>query len=286
MKEAALEILPSELRRSLQKLAESEQIRAEEIRLRIGRRPSVLFPEGEKELSEVSPVTKETFRALMERATGASPYAFRESVSRGYISYREGVRIGLCGEMSEEGEAVVARTITSASIRIPHEVLGCGEAFTEGQYRSTIILSPPGLGKTTLLRDMIRALSEKGLRVGAVDDRGELAAFYGEGFGFDVGRQTDVITHGGKQRAVMMLLRTMNPQVIAMDEISEAEDTEACLAAANSGVLLLASAHAYSAEDLYTKTLYRRLMEQKIFSRAVVISVKDSVRQYKIEELT
>ena len=285
MLDSVMAVLPEEVRRSLRKLSAKEQMSLEEIRLRLGVRPSALLPEGEKPLPESVPITGEMLRRFLEMATGASPYAFRESLDRGYISAPSGIRIGLCGEIWEEGEKSAGRTLTSASLRLPREILGCGEFFAAVPFPSTLILSPPGAGKTTLLRDIIRAVSDKGVRVSVCDERGEIAGFTGSSFGFRIGTHTDVITHCRKERAAMMLLRSMNPQVLAMDEITEREDAEACILASNCGVSLLATAHAASEEDYEDKPLYRSLREQKVFQRLIVISCSDGRREYRVKEL-
>ena len=155
--------------------------------------------------------------------------------------------------------------------------------------QSTLLLSPPGGGKTTLLRDLIRAVSDgeggPALRVGVADERGELAAMYQGEPQFSIGRQTDVLDGCPKGPALLMLLRGMNPQVLAADEITAPEDAAALEMAANCGVSLLCTAHAGSLEELKARPLYRRLLDEGLFRRLVIIERAGRERRYPVVEL-
>lgn len=282
---AATEILPGELRAAAMALSGREQGEALEFRLRLGRCPAVVTGPGERRLCPVH-VTGDHLRRVLELATQASPYAAADSVRRGFASAPGGVRVGLCGRMRPGTEGTwAAAGLTSAAIRIPREVIGCGEPFCTAPFPSTLILSPPGLGKTTLLRDMVRLLSDGGARVGLCDERGEVAALGPDGFGFDVGERTDVITEGNKSDAAIQILRTMNPQILAMDEITAPEDVAACRQAAGCGVDLLATAHARCREELGQKRLFRELLEDRVFSRLIWIAFGEKGRNYREERL-
>ena len=157
--------------------------------------------------------------------------------------------------------------------------------YSGGHFESTLIISPPGRGKTTVLRDLVRTLSDDGLRVSVADERGEIAAMRDGAPQMDVGRYTDVIDNCPKDKAVMMLLRAMNPQIIAMDEITATEDALALMSAEGCGVGLLATVHANSLGDLMNKGLYRSIIKKKLFKKLVTIENVADSRTYSVSEL-
>lgn len=186
------------------------------------------------------------------------------------------------------------RQFSSLAIRVAREVPGASapvldRLWSEGEFQSTLLLSPPGGGKTTLLRDLIRALSDgeghPALRVGVADERGELAAMYQGVPQLAVGGHTDVLDGCPKGAALLMLLRGMNPQVLAADEITAPEDAAALEMAANCGVALLCTAHGRELEDIQTRPLYRRLLDGKLFRRLVTIRRDGGERAYRVVEL-
>lgn len=280
---AAMALLPVPIRAAAEKLSETECAVAAEFRLRRGWPPAVLLPSGEQPLGSM-PIEAGDLQRVLENACHCSPYTVRDSMAQGYIIASGGVRLGLCGRMNptETGEYVMAE-ISSLSIRIPRQVIGCADGLTDKHFVSTLIVSPPGCGKTTLLRDMIRIVSNRGTRIGLCDERGEVAAISHGQAGFDVGRCTDVMTGLPKAQAAMAILRSMNPQVLAMDEITAPEDVVSCTAAANCGVQLLATAHARTKEELYARPVYHPLADWKIFQRLITISIQDGRRIYREE---
>ena len=284
--ERAAELLPAGVRETFLRLPEEELCRAEEIRLRLGKRPDVQLLGEERDIPGGAAVTKRDLLRLLELATGASPYAAGEAVRQGYACAPGGVRVGLCGQVrTGSGGAWALSGLSSAAVRIPREVPGCAAALCEALFVSTLILSPPGGGKTTLLRDMVRLLSDRGTRIGLCDEREEVAALTAEGPGFDVGRHTDVLSSLPKAQAAMQLIRTMAPQIVAMDEISAEEDREACRAAFGCGVRLLATAHGESREELLKRPGWEELLRGGLFSRLIRISCHRGRRQYREEWL-
>lgn len=260
----------------------------EEIRLRCGKRPSAVIGGREQELPGERLGQREITQTL-ERATGASVHAAMESIRNGYISCR-GLRIGICGEaIMSEGRITGFRSYSSLNIRIPHECRGAGGSLTRELYgeglKNVLILSPPGAGKTTLLREIVRRLGDGGTRVGVIDERNELAASVNGAAQYELGRCSDVISGAPKRESALILLRGMNPEVIAMDEISRTEDTETIGEISGCGVRLLATAHARDRADMLKRPVYRALIEKQIFEKLVTIRMEGGERRYEAEKL-
>ena len=185
----------------------------------------------------------------------------------------------------KDGEFAGYRSYSSVNIRIPKECKGIGgdvpDRLRESGYDSTLIVSPPGGGKTTLLRELIRRAADEGKRVGVVDERNELSA---DG-AFALGRCADVISMAPRRNSAMILLRGMNPQIIAMDEISSEEDARLAAELCGFGVHLLATAHAENVQDMRRRPSYRKLLDSGVFTQAVVIELNGE-RKYRFEKLT
>ena len=287
--------LPVRLRREALSLPREEQGRAEELRLRVGGPLAAVFPEGERPLGG-PPVGVEELEQLLEIASRASVHAVLDQVRQGYLTLEGGHRIGLCGTaVCRAGEVQALRGLSSANLRVARQIPGAAAPVLDGlcpggRLTDTLILSPPGLGKTTLLRDLIRRVAQGGgcepLRVGLADERGEVAALWRGEPQFDVGRHTDVLDGCRKAEGLLVLLRGMNPQVLAADEITHPEDAAAMEEAAGCGVALLATAHAAGAEDLRRRPVYRALLERGVFQRAVVLERRGGERLARVEELS
>ena len=292
--EAAAAILPNRLRKLALALPEEQKAAAEEFRLRAGRPMTVLLPEGELPLeAEVDPAELET---LCDLATEFSRYAAAETLREGFVPVRGGFRLGLCGTaVMKGGMNTNLKNLSSAAIRIARERKGVGtdlapRLFRDGVFRSTLILSPPGGGKTTLLRDLVRCVSEgvggtPALRVSLVDERGEVAVMYRGQPQMDVGSRTDVLDACPKALGIPIVLRAMNPQVIAVDEITARADLRAVVMAAGCGVGLLATIHAADTAELLQRPLYRDLLAEGVFQQAVCIATSEGKRTYWMEEL-
>ena len=208
---------------------------------------------------------------------------------------RGGFRVGLCGSaVVKDGEVTNLKQISSAVIRISREQKGIAQAvaprlFRDGRFVSTLLLSPPGGGKTTLLRDLVRQLSQgEGVppqRITLIDEREEIAVMYRGQPQMDVGPRTDVLSGCPKALAISMALRAMNPQIIAVDEITVREDLRAISQAAGCGVALLATIHASNVEELQAKPLYQELLAGRVFRQAVLIRTGPEGRLYAVEDL-
>lgn len=294
--DAATMLLPYRLRERARLLPKYERAKAEELRFRVGNPISVLNSDGEHFIG-ADIVTAADINGILDVATQASAHSVRDSMRYGYITVRGGFRIGICGTaVSENGTVSGFRTVSSLSLRIAKQMSGIAaevmdDITEDGELVSTLIVSPPGFGKTTLLRDIIKTVSNgdpvrriKCLRVGVSDERGEIAGMYDGTPQMNVGCRTDILDGCPKSEAVMMLLRTMNPQVIALDEITEERDIDAIAGAVNCGVRLLATAHGASISDLMERKLYSRLCACRAFKKVVVIKRRGGNRVYVTED--
>ena len=288
-------MLPFGLRQLALSMTQAEKAVAEEIRLRAGKPIALTMPEGETILPFCPNVTPGDLRTTLEIATQASAHTALERVRNGFVTVRGGHRVGLCGTaVVKDGAICNMRELSSMNIRIAREVQGIGaeivkKLYSEKEIPSVLVLAPPGAGKTTLLRDLIRLISSgecgAALRVGTADERGELGAMYHGIPQFDLGPNTDVMDGCSKAAGLMILLRGMNPQVLAVDEITAPDDVDALEMAAGCGTTLLATAHGRELKDLQHRPIYRRLLEQSIFQKVVLIEQENGVRQYRIEDI-
>lgn len=283
--EKAVYMLPQEWKMEAMALS-GEAV--EEFRLRVGRRPTALINGSEQEMGRAE-ISEGHIQRVLERATGASIHSAAHAMAEGYISYM-GLRIGICGTaVMREREMTGFQHFSSLNIRIPRECRGIcdgliGEIY-RGGFENTLIISRPGGGKTTALREVIRQISGRGTRVGVVDERNELSATDEAAAQFDLGCRSDVLIGVPKVAGAMMLLRGMNPQVIAMDEITREQDIEAIGQIYGCGVGLLASAHARDADELTRRPLYRALLEMRAFRYVVTITGTGRERKYSAERI-
>ena len=281
---SAAELLPRYLREKAEAQPLSVRQRTEEFRLRTGRPAALRLPEGELHLDGTA-VTPELLAEVLEQATRASYHAVTGQLRRGFINAPGGVRVGVCGTAVLDGGVRSMREISSLCIRIPRQIPGAGrEVIPLVKNDSVLILSPPGGGKTTFLRELVRTVSDGGVRVCLADERGELAGMYGGTAQFDVGRCTDVMTGAPKAEAAMLLLRAMGPEVVAMDEISAPEDAAAVEMLQGCGVRIFATAHADGRQTAERRPVYARLTESGAFQKLVRIS-GSAARRYEVETL-
>lgn len=285
----AVSLLPIALGSELLILPDEVKNQVEEIRLRSCQPMSIVVNGNEECIASTHKIHKNDLQSVLDRATNFSVHSYESSFSRGYIGVCGGIRLGVCGTGIIKNDKVCGfRNLSSLSLRIPHECIGCAAPITEhlnGTPENILIISPPGCGKTTCMRDLIRLLSDSGYRVSVVDERGELAAAENGEVRFDLGCHTDVISFVPKSVGTMMMIRAMNPRILAVDEISSVEDVDAIEAVSGCGVNLIATAHAECFEDLYLRPVYRKLMDLKIFKYAVLISIISGNRCYRVKEL-
>lgn len=290
--EQASQILPLRLREAVQQNLSD----AEELHLRSGRWFTWSGPEGREQLLQRSGepllVTGEELRLTLELATRASYHAVQGKLSGGFLPLQGGHRLGVVGSTeARQGEIHGFRSLSSLCLRVAHPVQGMADPlgerlFSGGVPRSALILSPPGGGKTTLLRELLRLASDRyALRPSLADERGEVAALWNGVPQFDVGVRTDVLDGCPKAQGLMLLLRSMSPQLLAADEITAREDIEALSRAANCSVPVLATAHALSLRELVQRPLYRVLLRERIFSHVILIRRGRGGRSYELLEL-
>lgn len=287
--EKALLLLPSELRAETARTLERERDRCEQIHLRAGHSPCARL--GDRDVTvDAPPVTEKQLRYVLERASGGSFQTAESQSARGFLCASGGVRVGLCGTaVIRDGRVTGLRDLSSVCIRVPCEKRGCADgiypALSRPRFLSTLLFSPPAAGKTTLLRELVRRLSGDGVTVSVADERGEIAGMSEGANGFDLGDHADVMSGMPKSEAALMLIRSMAPQVLAMDEIGGRADAEALTEAVGCGVALLTSVHAASEKELRQKPYMRELLEAGAFRRLVCIRNEHGIRRYEVTEL-
>lgn len=288
-----LSTLPPQVQEALWRLPAGRMREVTELRFRKGQQVSLVFPWGQELLTAHGapiPVTDKLLKELLDRATNFSPYALKLEETGLYLPLEHGCRMGLCGEaVMREGKLWGLKTISSISIRLAREHKGVAAGAAkrligpEGP-QSALIVSPPGGGKTTFLRDLIRICSEKGFRVSVADERRELGAVQGGVPTLDLGPSTDILSGCPKAQAIPLLLRVMNPQVLALDELGEGEELEAAKNAAFSGVALLATAHGDGLSSLMGRKGVRELLEAGTFDWCVSLGREHSVKMERLGE--
>ena len=265
-----LGILPQWMRNDVDKLGRES---LQELRLRINSPPELCLETGHQWLCER--ICADDLNFVINTASRYSPWA-AVTISKGYLTAPGGHRIGICGTAVIKQEIITGiRDISSLCIRIARDFTEIGDnvAHVSG---SVLILGAPGWGKTTLLRDLIRKRSEKEC-ICVIDERGELFPS-----GFQRGKQMDVFNGVPKPIGIDMVLRTMGPSAIAVDEITAEADCMALLHAANCGVHLLATAHASSYEDFLKRRIYSPLTNCHVFDYLIVLHPD---RSYHIERM-
>lgn len=257
-----------------------------EIRMRVGRPVFLIRREGECFLrgrgSSPYLVTDEDVKETLEYVSGYSLYAYEDEIRQGYISVQGGHRVGITGKVILDGDRIRGmKYISCINLRIAHEIPGCADAVmpfvrTKDWTAHTLIISPPRCGKTTLLRDIIRQLSSgtkdaPGVTVGVVDERSEIAGCYQGIPQNDLGERTDVLDACPKAEGMQMLIRSMSPAVVAVDELGREEDFRAVESVIHCGCKLIATAHGDSLTDILRKPFFARLREMRVFERYIVL---------------
>ena len=264
----------------------------EEIRIRLDK--SIIFKSFKKECyiykdgsishifleEKIYKPTIEDIAQTIETMGEYSIYALEQELKNGFITLKGGFRVGVAGKVIIENDKIkTIKNISSINIRIAREIKGCSNNILKyiniPKIKSTMIISPPNCGKTTLLRDIIRNISDNGENVSIVDERSEISGTYMGKAQLDIGKRTDVLDRCSKAEGMIMLLRSMSPSVIAVDEIGSDKDIEAIEKIANSGIKIISTIHSYNIEDIKKKSNMKNILENKIFERYVVLNRKN-----------
>lgn len=252
----------------------------QEIRIRVGK-PVFLIKKGmEDRLERIA--DKELVKELLGVCSGHSLYAFEEELRHGFLTVEGGHRVGVAGKMVvEHGTVKAIKDISALNIRLAHECQGCADElmrwlYQDGKIQNALFLSPPGGGKTTMLRDVIRQLSDgtrfgPGVSVSVVDERSEIGACFRGVPQNDLGIRTDVMDGCPKAAGMLMMIRSMAPAVVAVDEIGTSEDLAALREVMKCGCRILATVHGASVEDIRSKPILCEMAGEKMFDRYVVL---------------
>ncbi|WP_300662981.1 stage III sporulation protein AA [uncultured Acetatifactor sp.] len=292
MENSILHLFPARYRAFWQRTA-GEQKTLQEIRLRAGRpvilhsggREHFLTAQGEPtgSLSQAYCAAERELEEILEHICHYSPYAFEEELRRGFVTVAGGHRVGVAGQavLEPDGRIRTFKNISYLNVRVSHEVKGAADGvlpdmYGGGSLKSALIISPPGCGKTTLLRDLVRQISDgnvygPGMTVGVVDERSELAgSFLGKAQN-DMGIRTDVLDGCPKELGMLLLLRSMSPQVIAIDELGGDGELAALRQAAACGCKVLATVHGEDRQDVEYRFGMAADLWERLFDRFLVL---------------
>ena len=274
-------ILPVNIKNTLKQVLYSDKL--QEIRIRADK--PIIVQIGNKEIISEYIASEQDLKMIVQHISNYSVYAFQEEIKNGYITIKGGHRIGICGRcVVENNQIKTIKNIASINFRICREITGCSNKIMKylieaGEVINTIIISPPKCGKTTIIRDVTKNISNgiknynlPGKKVCVIDERSELGACY---FGIpqmDLGVRTDILDGCPKSQGIIMAIRSMAPEVIVCDEIGTNKDVESVLIALNSGVSLITTIHGFGVEDLYNRPVFKDIVENKVFKRAIVLS--------------
>lgn len=265
--DALLTILPCRLRAAVDRQSRND---LQEIRLRLGQPPELVTGHGIFWLQDT--ITSADIQFCINSASKYSPWS-TETAQNGYIAAAGGHRIGICGQVVTDGNHVTGiRSPSALCIRVARDFQGIS-ADIPVLNRSILILGPPGSGKTTLLRDIIRKYANTGsMHISVIDERGELFPVINGKSCFETGKKTDIMSGCKKAFGIETVLRCMGPSVIAVDEITAIEDCEGLLQTGWCGVKLFATAHANNKRDLYSRPIYKPLVETKLFDTMITLN--------------
>lgn len=262
------------IRKAIEGLSTEDARRATELRLRAGGRAVLCVPGP---LPLAASATAQEIRLMADAMLGHVAHARQEELRHGFVTLAGGCRAGLCGRaVIRDGRLFTLQDIGGVTIRIAREVKGAADELMpfllrEDGPRSALILSPPGLGKTTLLRDAARQLSESAYAVSIVDERSEIAACVRGVPTLDVGGHTDVLDGCPKAEGISLMLRAMAPQILITDELGSPGDAEAVAEAARCGVAVIATAHGRGLEDAMRRPSLSAVLGARVFDMIIAL---------------
>lgn len=291
-----IRILPEKIGNEIKNFIREGNI--QEIRIKVGK-PTILILSNEERILDCI-TTNDEVKGILVKISNYSLYAYEEEIKQGYITIKGGHRVGIAGEcVISNGEIKTIKNISSLNIRISKAVVGSSKKImpiiTRGdRIYNTLIISPPKCGKTTILRDIAKNISNgmytvglKGKKVVIIDERSEVAACYNGIPQMDVGIRTDVLDNCLKKTGMIMAIRSLSPDVLICDEIGTLGEVEALNMAFNSGVNIVVTVHGFDIEDIYSRKVFKELIDESIIERVVVLSSRKGAgtieRIYKIE---
>ena len=280
--------LPSVIEERIRQLPGSIIECFEEIRLKTFEDTVVISEGREISLHDGKLVTPDLIDETLNRLLDYSYYAYEEELSKGYITIEGGHRVGLCGTVTmKDGKVHLIKDVSSLNIRRSRQIIGVSGKIINSVcdekrriIRNTLIISPPKCGKTTILRDLARNLSGRGYRVGICDERSEIAGCYNGKSSFDLGSRTDILDGCPKSEGILMLIRSMSPDVIITDEIGRKEDVGAIDSALCAGVKTITTIHGSSYEDVENSAV-GELIKRHVFETLIFLSAEPSMGTVK-----
>ena len=288
---------PKHIKEALENNISEEEVNIiEEIRIRINLPIIVKLAEKEKIIDYK--VSTEDINYIFQKICENSIYAYQNQIANGFVTIKGGNRVGIVGTaVVQNGKVTNLNYVSGLNFRITQEIIGCSNKIMPNIIRgetiyNTLIIAMPGMGKTTLLRDIIRNLSNgftddntkiKGQNISVIDERGEISATYRGGFQNDLGIRTDVLNDIPKAIGMKMAIRSMAPQIIAADEIGSVDDVNAIQYAICCGIKGIFTAHGNSVEDVKKNTELKSLIDNKIFEKFIIIKKEDGRRKIIVE---
>ncbi|WP_091497663.1 stage III sporulation protein AA [Amphibacillus marinus] len=275
-----LKIIPKRFHQELNSISGSRLI--EEIRIRINKPIELVFQNHFNFIAEYT-VTVEDGHYILNQLSEFSRYRLEEELRQGYVTLAGGHRVGIAGQTVVQNQSVKQiQTISSFNIRLAREKIGVANTaikylFESGQYLNTLIIGPPQSGKTTYLRDLARIIATgwgqtPAYKVGIVDERSEIAACKGGQSQYQLGDRYDVLDHCPKSEGMMMLIRSMSPDVLIVDEIGSERDVQAILEASRAGVAVLCTAHSMNLTQLKKRSQFQYLLKENYFDRFIILN--------------
>ena len=289
--DSILEYIPKGIKEEINKYNYLEEIT--EIRLRVNKY-MILIYETDEEITKYKVSLKDMLDILVKISEN-SIYSIQNEINNGFVTINGGHRIGICGEVILDSDNNIKniKNINAMNIRIAKEIKGVANSLAKkiiknGRYENTLIVSPPGCGKTTFLRDMIRLLSTgieeielDGRNIGLIDERGEIASVYKGVPSLEVGYRTDILSNCPKSVGIEMIIRSMGVEIIATDEIGSVEDCNAINKAVISGVKLIFTMHGEDLEDITNHSEINKLLNKGVFKNIVVLSKENGPGKIK-----
>ncbi|MBN8208225.1 stage III sporulation protein AA [Bacillus sp. NTK071] len=288
--EEVLRLLPEGVKRIIQNFSQNDKESMEEIRIRINR-PLEIMMTGKPVFPLLNGseyyVSKDDAAQMLNKLSQYSLYALEEELKKGFVTIQGGHRVGLAGKViTTNGHVKAIRDIASFNVRIARQKLGIATPLVSylyaGGWMNTIILGPPQSGKTTMLRDLTRIMGEgdemrriQSSKIGIVDERSEIAGCVKGIPQHRLGHRVDVLDACPKAEGMMMMIRSMSPDIIVVDEIGRREDSEAIIEAINAGIQLVVTIHGHVMEDLYRRPSIQELIRSGVFDRIVELSRSD-----------